>query len=156
MNEIKTIQTINYFRNIDMFGVGFIPTLFSQKRYKTICGAVLTLILAILSLYKLIIILTDAIYKTNFSVTEEKDILNGEDQIISSFYLTVCVDKLNNDVLVFDDMQSREIKISPSYNQIFSKLNDESCYTYNLTNLIISSDPKSKNHNIKTKIYKKK
>ena len=156
MKDIKTNKALYFLKKIDVFGVEFIPSLFSQKQYKTVYGSVLTLILIILTLYKILLIFSDAINKTNFTVTEEKDILNGKDQLLSSFGLTICADKFNNDTFIFADPQSQKRKLSANYNKKNSKLYDEKCYSYNLSNLTISSDSKKNNHMIKIIIYEKK
>ena len=88
-------------RYIDIFSVRFNAAIFSQKEYKTLYGSILTIIFFVLSIYKLESIISQAINKTNFAVTQEKDILSGENQNISTFYLTACAGSKDNDTFYF-------------------------------------------------------
>ena len=131
---------LSFFKHVDIFGVGFNAKIFAQKQYKTLYGSFLTIIFFALAIYKLGIILSQTINKTNFTVTEEKDILSGENQTISSFFITVCAGISDNESFEFWGMSGTDGSyIDPHYNETVSKNNEEHCYSYNISNSIISS-----------------
>ena len=131
---------LSLFRYIDIFGVEFNASIFSCKKYKTLHGSFLTVVFFVLAIYKLEVIISQAINKTNFTVTEEKDILSGEKQNISTFYLTICASPQDNDTFKFDNLvSSNGLKLFPEYNVTVSKKLGLHCYSYNLTNLTISA-----------------
>ena len=134
------MEILFFLKYIDIFSVEFNASIFSQKEYKTIYGSILTIIFFILAIYKLEIMLSHAISKKNFTVTEEKDILNGEDQNISSFYLTACAGSQDNDTFIFLPLViDNGSEFFVKYNETVSKKMGEHCYSYNLSNLIISA-----------------
>ena len=138
------MDIISAFKIIDVFGVEFNAAIFSKRQYKTLYGTFLTVVFFVLAIYKLGIMISQAINKTNFTVTEEKDILSGEEQNITTPYLAVCAGKYDNKTFYYYPMASdNESDISPEYNETFSNETDNNCYFYNITNSIISSGVES-------------
>ena len=134
------MKLLFYFKYIDVFSVEFNATIFSQKEYKTFYGSILTIIFFVLVVYKLEIILSQAITKSNFTVLEEKDILSGKNQIISSFYITACAGPNDNNTFIFLPLITENgSEIPVKYNETVSKKIGEHCYSYNLSDSIISA-----------------
>ena len=118
------MKLLFYFKYIDVFSVEFNATIFSQKEYKTFYGSILTIIFFVLVVYKLEIILSQAITKSNFTVLEEKDILNGKDPIISSFYITACAGPNDNSTFIFLPLITENgSEVPVKYNETVSKKN---------------------------------
>ena len=131
---------LSLFQYIDIFGVEFNCTIFSQREYKTLSGSFLTIIFFVLAIYKLQIMLSQAINKTNFTVTEEKDILSGEDQNLTTLYLTVCAGIKDNETFIFKAMSDGNgTNVASKYNQTSSNQTHSNCYSYNLTHSVLSA-----------------
>ena len=134
------MELLFLFKYIDVFSVEFNATIFYQKQYKTFYGSILTIIFFVLAIYKLQLILSQTINKSNFTVLEEKNILDGEDQIISSFYLTTCAGSKDNNTFYFLPLVDENgTEISVKYNETTSKKIGEHCYSYNLSNITLSA-----------------
>ena len=129
-----------WFKYIDIFGVRYNVAIFSQKEFKTLHGSILTIILFVLAAYKLGSIISQAINKTNFTVTESKDILSGDDQSISTFYLTACAGIEDNNTFSFLPLVNENgTEVNAEYNETLSKKIQQHCYSYNFTDLIMSA-----------------
>ena len=129
-----------WIKYIDIFGVRYNVAIFSQKEYKTLHGSILTIILFILAIYKLEEIISETINKTNFTVTEGKEILSGEDQSVSTFYLSACAGIKDNNTFTFLLLANENgTEVDAKYNETLSKKMRQNCYSYNLTNLIMSA-----------------
>ena len=134
---MKVLSILKY---VDMFGVEYNASIFSQRRYKTLNGAFLTIILFLLAVYKLKVIISQAFDKTDFTVTEERNILSGENQTITPFYLTVCSESFDNYSFQFNALVGRdESEIYPEYNITISEILGFHCYTYNISNSVLSA-----------------
>ena len=128
------------FKYIDIFSVRYNVAIFSQKEFKTLHGSILTIILFALAVYKLESLISQIINKTNYTVTEEKDILSGDEQIISTYYFTACAATTDNNTFAFFPLVNENgTEIKAEYNETFSKKMGQNCYSYNLTNLIMSA-----------------
>jgi len=77
---------------IDLFGVNYTPTLFSNHKNKSIIGAFLTIILIFLAIAKITFTIFHIINKDKF--TYKHEILTDIDNYInvSSFYISICAD----------------------------------------------------------------
>ena len=130
---------LSFLTSIDMFAVEFNISIFNQKGYKSVYGTILTIILFALAIYKIEVLLSEAIRKTNFTVTEEKDILNGADQNLSDFYITYCLSESDRKRYSYSSLANEYSKAPIEYNETFSNKIGAACFSYNLTNTLLSA-----------------
>ena len=83
---------LSLFSQMDLFGVKYSPTLFSNDKNKSIIGAILTIILAFLAIGKIILTIYHIIKKDKFRYKHETftDIDNYIN--ISNFHISICAD----------------------------------------------------------------
>ena len=125
---------------IDLFGAAYEPKIFSKNKYKSIYGAILSLVLFALIIYKIYRMSRIIISKTDYSVSVEKNILNGENQILNPFFLTFCVNKSNHNSFIFSPMIDYNNKtVASTYNKSNSNFFGLSCYSYDLNKLELSA-----------------
>ena len=137
------MDLLSLISSVDMFGVEYSISIFSKKEYKSIYGSVLTIILLALAIYKIVVLISQTINKTNFTVVEEKDTLSGETQNLTDYILTFCVHSQDKDCFTFDSLMSsvsssdRELK--GVYNETMSEQTDYYCISYDLSNWTLSA-----------------
>ena len=125
---------------IDLFGAKYEPRIFSKNKYKSAYGAILSLILFALIIYQIYQMFQTVISKTDYSITEEKDILDGENQILNQFFLTFCVNSSINRNYIFSPMMDyNNKKVDSIYNKSNSKFFGLNCYSYDLNKLELSA-----------------
>ena len=136
----KTSSYLLMVKNIDLFGAAYEPRTFSKNKYKSVYGALLSVFLFALIGYKIYQILLSIISKTDYTVKVENGILNGESQILNSFYLTFCVNKSINYSNIFVPLKDSNNNIVDSiYNESNSNYFGLNCYSYNLNKLELSA-----------------
>ena len=125
---------------LDLFGAKYEPRIFSKNKYKSVYGAILSILLYILIIYKIYQILQIIISKTDYSVTIENSILDGENQILGPFYLTFCINVSINNSYIFSPMKDYNNKTAYLiYNKSNSDFFGLNCYSYNLNKLELSA-----------------
>ena len=136
----KTTSYLSLIKYIDLFGATYEPRIFSKNKYKSIYGAILSILLFALITFKIYQMLQKVISKKDCSVTEENNILDGENQILNPFYLTFCINVSINHSLIFSPMMDyNNKKVDSIYNKSNSKFFGLNCYSYDLNKLELSA-----------------
>ena len=134
---------------LDLFGTTYEPRIFSKNKYKSVYSAILSILLFALIIYKIYQLLRIIISKTEYSVTEEKTVLDGENQILNPFFLTFCVNEsINQNSYIFSSlMDYNNKKVDSVYNKSNSIFFGLNCYSYNLNKLELSAKSKLGDNN---------
>ena len=135
------MDLLSLISSVDMFGVEYSISIFSKKEYKSIYGSVLTIILLALAIYKIVVLISQTINKTNFTVVEEKDTLSGEVQNLTDYFVTFCVHQTDKDSFRFDEIMSSasDKALAGVYNETMSEQTDYYCISYDLSNWTLSA-----------------
>ena len=96
---------VNFFINIDSFGVIYSPRFFGKHKIKSGSGALLTILLILLGFVKIIQIVDKISSKKDFSVLKEKHINSNKEINLKNLTISFCVESVYEDIfdhLVFE------------------------------------------------------
>ena len=134
---------VNFFINIDSFGVIYSPRFFGKHKIKSGYGALLTILLILLGLVKIIQIVDKISSKKDFSVLKEKHINSNKEINLKNLTISFCVESVYEDIfdhLVFEPFVDSLLGLSSEIDTIKIKLggiHSYSCYRYNLSKLFL-------------------
>ena len=134
---------VNFFINIDSFGVIYSPRFFGKHKIKSGYGALLTILLILLGLVKIFQIVDKISSKKDFSVLKEKHINSNKEINLKNLKISFCVESVYEDIfdhLVFEPFVDSLLGLSSEIDTIKIKLggiHSYSCYRYNLSKLFL-------------------
>ena len=124
---------------LDLFGVKFNPTLFSQDKNKSLTGAFLTFILLLLALTKIGLTIYHIIKKDKFTYKHETFVDIDNYFNISKFYIAICADDtfsvINN--LVTHNISQENFSSYSEGEYVERNENGYECLNYTLDNFIL-------------------
>ena len=133
--------------NMDLFGVKYTPTLFSNNKNKSIIGAFLTFLLIFLAIAKITLTISHIIKKDKFTYKHETftDIDNYIN--ISSFYVSICADdtfSINNN-LITHNITQENFTTNSEGELIARDHNGYECLKYDLENFTLKDSDLEQN-----------